>query len=91
MKAMLRVLRPLVEYDLPQLVLAVDSFDARYLGLLVDVGAADDTYLFSVVSEQRLRDVLTGRIDLRPAPPMFPNSPLPANVARVRAFFGLRG
>lgn len=66
MKNLLRVIHPLVVYDFPQVVLAVDQFEARYVGLLVEIGSAEDAYLFSPVSQGRLSEILNGEIDLRP-------------------------
>ncbi len=65
MSRLIRFLTSLLTYDRPQVVLGVDQFDARYIGLLVDHGDETDRYLCAPISASRFEQLMGGEVDLR--------------------------
>lgn len=57
----------LVYYDLPQLFIAKDQIDSRYICLLVDSETEFARYISIPVSKHKLNELILGNIDLRTA------------------------
>lgn len=57
--------RTLVYYDAPQVFVAADVVGTNYLSLLVSQSGEGDRYVLVPVSEGRLSDFQSGRVDLR--------------------------
>lgn len=62
-----RLVRTLIYYDGPQVIVAGDEFGELYLGLLVPASDGGDAYLLTPMSADRLHQLETGVLDVRAA------------------------
>lgn len=59
--------RILVYYDIPQVFIAKDAIDTRYLCIFIDSNSDYDLYVGVQISQARLFELFAGKIDLRTA------------------------
>ena len=67
MRRSVRLVRTLIYYDGPQVIVASDEVGQLYLGLLVQAPDGGDAYLLTPVSADRLYQLETGVLDIRGA------------------------
>lgn len=60
-----QLLHVLLEYDYPQVFVARDRIDGRYVFMVVEEGELGPAYICAPVSHRRCDELLSGKIDLR--------------------------
>lgn len=65
MKKLLHIQQILVYYDIPEIFIAADEVDTKYLCLLVDIDKDLTKYISTPISSERLTRFINGKEDLR--------------------------
>ncbi len=65
MKKLLQIQQILVYYDIPEIFIATDEVDTKYLCLLVDIDKDLTKYITTPISAKRLTRFINGKEDLR--------------------------
>ena len=61
----LRLIHTLLEYDIPQVFVGADVLGGRFVCMLSEVTTGEPTFLCVPVSDRRLKELLSSKIDLR--------------------------